>query len=153
MHAKQLEGSLAPGVQALEGIAQLLLLHRAQLIGGADTHAVLPFEQARLEVRQLAQAGLPTGQVAMPLGIGKAALQGGRQVGQPVLQRGTAQVAVQRGIIDHTWAIIEPKLRHWNQRQVWPNPAACNRSKCACWVSSSMTFSMALRFCAISRSL
>ncbi|MCY1559422.1 hypothetical protein D9M68_964620 [compost metagenome] len=68
--------------------------------------------------------------------------------------QGRARQAADEGRqIDHGRAINEAKLRHWNQGTTFEKPAARRRSWWVSSVSGFITFSMALRFWAISSSL
>ena len=71
----------------------------------------------------------------------------------PFGQRCAGQTAGEGGQINHGKAINEAKLRHWNHGTTFENPAASRRSRCSSRLSGFMTFSMALRFWAISSSL
>ena len=71
----------------------------------------------------------------------------------PFGQRSAGQTAGEWGQINHGKAINEAKLRHWNHGTTFENPAASRRSRCSSRLSGFMTFSMALRFWAISSSL
>ncbi|MCY1285484.1 hypothetical protein D9M69_373250 [compost metagenome] len=112
------------------------------------------FEPFRMQRWQGVDRRAPAFQVAMT--DGELAVEQAGQVGGPVLQRGSGQAllqAVEVESADHGRAISEAKLRHWNQGTTLRKPAASRRSRCRSRLSGFITFSMALRFWAISSSL
>ncbi|MNZ50029.1 hypothetical protein D3C78_678100 [compost metagenome] len=149
MHAEQVERPLAPRRQAHQGGTHL----RAGFIVaiGVQLQAVEQIDFARLDPWQGVQRALPALQVAMALFhfLVELRLQG---VG-PFGQRRAGQTAGEGRQINHGKAINEAKLRHWNHGTTFENPAASRRSRCSSRLSGFMTFSMALRFWAISSSL
>ncbi|MNZ86395.1 hypothetical protein D3C78_1052140 [compost metagenome] len=155
MHAEQLERPLAPGDQALERLLQGGALLAAAGAGQGEAFGQLAVLDGQR--RQGVDGGLPAGQVAVAAGqlVGEQLGQGGRPGGQ----RRAAQTVEQGGEVGaggevgHGRAISEAKLRHWNQGMTFEKPAASRRSRCSSRLSGFITFSMALRFWAISSSL
>ncbi|MNL21991.1 hypothetical protein D3C87_1433080 [compost metagenome] len=149
VHAEQVERPLAPWRQSHQRSAHL----RAGLVAAISIQlqAIEQIDFARLDLRQGVQRALPAFQVAMALFhfLVELRLQG---VG-PIGQRRAGQTAGEGRQINHGKAINEAKLRHWNHGTTFENPAANRRSRCSSRLSGFMTFSMALRFWAISSSL
>src|SRR5450830_635444 len=109
---------------------------------GVEGQAIEQIDFAGLDLRQCIQRTLPALQVAMPLF--HLAIELRLQALGPY---GEGRQ------INHGKAINEAKLRHWNHGTTVENPAANRRSRCSSRLSGFMTFSMALRFWAISSSL
>ncbi|MCY1448165.1 hypothetical protein D9M71_648190 [compost metagenome] len=149
MHAKQVERPFAPRRQAHQCLAHL----RAGVVVAVAVQAQ-PVDQvdfAWLQGGQGIERAAPAVEVTVAL------LQLGFQLRLQALRPGSQgrarQTADEGGQIDHGRAINEAKLRHWNQGTTFEKPAARRRSWWASRVSGRITFSMALRFWAISRSL
>ncbi len=152
MHAEHVKRSLAPGDQAAQGGFQGFA--GGVVTAAVEAECVQQVDLLGLERRQRLDGGVPARQVAVA--DGQLGVDLRRQVGAPVLQRTAGQPGLQRIEIettDHGRAISEAKLRHWNHGTTLLKPAASRRSRCCSRLSGFITFSMALRFCAISSSL
>ncbi|MNQ31218.1 hypothetical protein D3C85_445850 [compost metagenome] len=155
VYAEQLERPLAPGDQALERLFQ-----GGALLAAAGTGQREAFGQFTLldaQRRQCIDGGLPAGQVAMAASqlvgeqLGQGGCPGGQWCAAQAVEQG-GEVGAD-GEVGHGRAISEAKLRHWNQGMTFEKPAASRRSRCSSRLSGFITFSMALRFWAISSSL
>ncbi|BCQ64508.1 hypothetical protein PBOI14_62580 [Pseudomonas sp. Boi14] len=149
VHAEQVERALAPRRQAHQCGAHLR--PSGVVAVGVQAQAIDQVDFAGLDLGQCIQGALPALQVAMAffhLGV-----ELGLQPIGPGGQGRTRQTASEGGQINHGRAINEAKLRHWNHGTTFENPAASRRSRCSSRLSGFMTFSMALRFWAISSSL
>src|SRR5471032_634215 len=149
MHAKQVERAFAPRAQAHQRSAHLCAGGVVAI--GVKGQAIEQIDFAGLDLRQRIQRTMPTLQVAMTLF--HLAIELRLQALGPHGQRSADQMAGEGGQINHGKAINEAKLRHWNHGTTFENPAANRRSRCSSRLSGFMTFSMALRFWAISSSL
>ncbi|MND96895.1 hypothetical protein D3C80_891990 [compost metagenome] len=149
MHAEQIERALAPRRQAHQ---RLLHARTGVVIAVAiQIEAVLQVNARGRQRWQGIQRSLPAFQVAMTLFHLGVELR--LQALCPLRQGSARQAADQGGQINHGRAINEAKLRHWNQGTTLEKPAASRRSRCSSRLSGFITFSMALRFWAISSSL
>ena len=149
MHAEQVERAFAPRAQAHQ--RGMHLRAGGVVANGVEGQAIEQIDFAGLDFRQCIQRALPALQVAMPLF--HLAIELRLQALGPYGQGSADQVAGEGGQINHGKAINEAKLRHWNHGTTVENPAASRRSRCSSRLSGFMTFSMALRFWAISSSL
>ncbi|MNS90016.1 hypothetical protein D3C72_1240500 [compost metagenome] len=149
MHAEQVEWPFAPRGQAHQCLAHL---HAGGVVAIAvQAQPVDQVDFARIQGGQGFQRTAPAVEVTVTL------LQLGFQLRLQALRPGSQgrarQTADEGGQIDHGRAIKEAKLRHWNQGTTFEKPAARRRAWWASRVSGLITFSMALRFWAISSSL
>lgn len=152
LYAEEVERPLAPGNQPLQRFLHLRLQRR--IVVAVQGEALGQFDLRRGHLGQALDRAPPTGQVAVAFLDARGDLRG--QAGRPAVQRRAGEVSlegVEGEVLDHGRAIIEAKLRHWNHWLTRLKPAASSRSRCSSKVSGSMTFSSALRFCAISSSL
>src|SRR5574344_254286 len=149
MHAKQVKRPLAPGMQAAQGIGQLLALPVAT--GTVQLYRILQVVLFQRQRRHGLYRVHPARQVTMA-GI-KALIELVLYRARPVFKRCAVQMAGKGSKVDHGKAIREAKLMHWNHRCTRLKPASCRRWRCSSRLSGSMTFSMARRFWAISSSL
>ena len=153
VNAKQVKGPLAPGSQLLQGGVQLRSQLGAGIVRATDTDGVTV--QVNLgggDVRQFIQRCQPLWQVGVAPAV-EVAVDFSLQAIRPARQW-TARPALHQCLeIDHFRATSEAKLKHWNQTSQLLKPALPMRCLWVSSVSGINTFSRALRFWAISRSL
>ncbi|MNP47557.1 hypothetical protein D3C76_1416190 [compost metagenome] len=152
MHAEHVERALAPGNQPLQRGLELLAGRLIALT--LQGEVAIQFGGGRDQLRQAVHGRQPALEVAMA--IFDLGLQLRSEGLAPGLQGRASQLALQAGegeTFDHGRAIIEEKLRHWNHSTTLEKPASSRRWRWVSKVSGRMTFSMAVRFWAISRSL
>src|SRR5690606_994667 len=150
MHAEHIERPFAPGRKAEQCVmgdgACRLVAVCLQPKGLAQLHG------ARLDIRQRVDRAPPARQVTMA--NGKFGVELLLQAVGPGSQRGAGQTPGKRGEVEiHGRAISEAKFRHWNQGSTLVKPASSRRWRWVSKLSGFITFSMALRFWAISSSL
>ncbi len=153
MYAKQLEGTLAPGVQSLQLAAQQVCCVGVRCLVAVGSHpCLIEPDTARRHIGELLQYLQPAGKVAVTLRGQSPGNLAGQQLRPGV--HVSAPPAVDKGlVVDHLSAISEAKLKHWNHTSQLLKPASAMRLRWCARVSGSSTFSMALRLRAISRSL
>ena len=100
----------------------LLALPFAKALGRADFDPAVQLDVARGHLRQLVEGAVPARQIAVLVVVLPGVQLGGQSM-QPVAQPILGDQLVEVGKVDHGWAgsldlmaIMEPKLKHWNQR-------------------------------------
>ena len=150
MHAEHIEGPFAPRRQAeqsivCDGTCGLVAV-------GLQPEGITQLHPTRLDIRQCFDGTAPARQVAVANGEFGVELR--LQAVGPGRQRGAGQAPGEGSQVEiHGRAIREAKFRHWNQGTTLEKPASSNRWRWVSRLSGFITFSMALRFCAISSSL
>ncbi len=150
VHAEDVERPLAPRRQAeqriMGGGARRLVAIAFQAEGFAQ------LDGNGLDIRQRVDRALPARQVAVA--NGELGFQLLLQAIGPGGQRGAGQAPGEGCQVEvHGRAISEAKFRHWNQGTTLEKPASSSRWRWVSRLSGFITFSMALRFWAISSSL
>ncbi len=150
MHAEHVERTLAPWREPHQRIVGGLA--RGVVTGRVEAEAVTQFDLHGRQRRQRIDGTPPARQITVT----------NREFGVQLLlnavgpggQRGAGQAPGEGSQVEvHGRAISEAKFRHWNQGTTLEKPASSSRWRWVSRLSGFITFSMALRFWAISSSL
>ena len=116
-----MEGALAPGHELAQQALGLLALPLVQAVHAAYLDPAFQLDVAGGEHGQLVEGAVPARQIPVQVVVLPGVQLGGQGV-QPVAQPVLGDQLIKVGEIDHGWAsldlmaIMEPKLKHWNQR-------------------------------------